>query len=173
MRLIHALLISSMMSGLFACKCHKDAVKETASATAIHSSGSNTQNSPTATATSNSSSTTSQTTATSSSTNKILGDTVPTIYRVAVSFISMGAGTDTEARPLLDNYVQQFMDATSKRIVYDAHPWGREGEIDICFTLDNLTPEEQTRFINGVRETFKGRELVHIEENKKNNYRKK
>ena len=170
MRPIHALLISSMMTGLFACKCHKDAPKETAATTSAKSA-STTQNSSSPSTTSNSSAT-SQTTTTSSA-NKIQEDTVPSVYRVAISFISIGAGTDPEARPLLDNYVQQFMDATSKRIVYDAHPWGREGEIDICFTLDNLTPEEQTRFINGVRETFKGRELVRIEENKKNTYRRR
>lgn len=170
MKLAHVLLISTVVCGSFACKCHKDAPKETSSSTSsTQTTGTTTQN----TSTSNSGTTNSQTTATTPSSNKAQGDTVPAVYRLAVSFISFGAGTDPDARPMLDNYVQQFMDATSKRIVYDAIPWGREGETDVCFTLDNLTPEEQTRFINGVRETFKGRELVRVEENKKNNYRRR
>lgn len=167
MKLIHSIVITILLSGLYSCKCHKDASTDSTSAA----------KSPKTTAAdqvinpSTNTTTTPQTTI-SSNTNKTQGDTVPAVYRVVVSFISIGEGTDPNARPVLDNYVQQFMDATSKRIVYDAHAWGREGESDICYTLDNLTPEEQVRFINGLKEIFKGRELVHIIENKKNTYRK-
>ncbi len=165
MKLTQILLISFVMIGSYACNCHKDASKDTSSAgTSTQNTGGGTQNSTTGTNTSNTTITT-QTTA-SSTTNKMQGDTV-SVCRLAVSFISFGAGTDAEARPMLDKYVQQFMDATTKRIVYDAIPWGREGEMDMCFTLDNLSPEEQTRFINGVRDTFKGHELVRVDENKK------
>src|SRR5205085_6303068 len=101
--------------------------------------GTTTQNSST------SNSSTNSTTITSSTTIKSMGDTTP-VCRLAVSFISIGAGTDPEAQPMLNKYVQQFMDATSKRIEFDVTPWGREGESDACFKLDNLTPEEQTRF---------------------------
>ena len=99
MRIIQILLISTMMSGLFACKCHKDASKETASTTSAQSTSA-TQNSSAATTTLNSSNT-SQTTTTSPA-NKMQEDSVPSVYRVAVSFISFGAGTDPDGRTMLD-----------------------------------------------------------------------
>ncbi len=165
MKLTQILLITSVMIGSYSCNCHKDASKDnTTSGSSTQTSASGTQTSATGTNTSNT--TTTAQNNNSSTANKTQGDTA-SICRLNVSFFSIGTGTDAEARPMLDKYVQQFMDATSKRIVYDAIPWGREGEMDMCFTLDNLSPEEQTRFINGMRDTFKGHELVRVEENKK------
>ena len=157
-------ITGSLMIATIACKNNKN--------TAAKTNGDNASTQPSSTVPSNSGSGSSQTVPVAIDASKIESDTVPASYRVAVSFISIGEGTDPNARPKLDNYVQQFMDATSKRIVFAAHPWGREGENDICFTLDNLSPEEQVRFINGVKEVFKGNDLVHVLENKKNTYRR-
>ena len=170
MKFINSIVMTVLILGLFSCKCHKDAA--TGSSSSSQSSPANSADQPMNSTTNTTNTTTTTQTTVSSNTNKTQGDTVPAVYRVVVSFISIGEGTDANARPMLDKYVQQFMDGTSKRIVNDAHAWGREGESDICFTLDNLTPEEQVRFVNGLKEVFKGRELVHIIENKKNTYRK-
>ena len=172
MKFINSIVMTVLILGLFSCKCHKDAATGSSSSSQSSSANSADQSMNSTTNTTNSNTTTTTQTTVSSNTNKTQGDTVPAVYRVVVSFISIGEGTDANARPMLDKYVQQFMDGTSKRIVNDAHAWGREGESDICFTLDNLTPEEQVRFVNGLKEVFKGRELVHIIENKKNTYRK-
>ena len=169
MKIIQALLICTAICASFACKCHRDAATKAAGTTP--SKPSTRQTEPHAAVVNDNSSTT-QTIDVTSSANKVGVDSMPGTYRVAISFVSFGAGTDPDGRPMLDNYVQQYMDATSKRIIYDAHPWGREGEIDICFTLDNLTVAEQIQFVSGLRDVFKGHELVHVEENKKNNYRR-
>ena len=160
MKFIHTLIISLTLSGISACKCSKNnnanAVKPT------------TENS---TQSSSNAQTTSSTVLRKDSTdqNKLQADIT---YRVIVSFISIGAGTDPDAHPVLDAFVQQYMDTTSKKIVYQAQPWGREGEMDICFTLDNLSAEEQVNFINGLKVAFLKRELVRIEEYKKTRYRR-
>lgn len=155
MKFAKAILISITISGMIGCKSNQKAAANALATTT--STVPLVNNSQTA----------------SNTVNRIQTDTVaPAVYRVAVSFISFGAGTDPDGRPILDTYVQQYMDASEKKIVYDAHPWGREGEVDFCFTLDNLTPEEQNIFIEGLKSTFKGRELVHVEENKMNNYRR-
>ena len=161
MKSAQALLISITISGMIACKSNQ---KTTADAPAT-----TTSTVPVA----NNSQTVANNPLTIPNKVRVQTDSVtPAIYRVAVSFISFGAGTDPDGRPMLDTYVQQYMDASEKKIVYDAHPWGREGEVDFCFTLDNLTAEEQKIFIEGLKSTFKGRELVHVEENKTNNYRR-
>lgn len=166
MKLIQALLFTTIVCASFACKSHKNGVKESSSSTSSTQTEETTQNS----STSNTSATSQA--ATTTNTTKATGDSIP-VCRLTVSFISIGAGTDPDGQPTLNKYIQQFMDASGKKIVYDVTPWGREGESDACFSLDNLTPEEQSRFINGMREAFKGRELVRVEENKKKIIRKK
>ncbi len=158
MKKVQTIIICAIIITTIACKNNKNAAVKNNSDNQTTQSTSGTTNS-------------SQTTPVSVEANKSQGDTVPAFYRVVVSLYSIGEGIDPDGRPILDNYSQQFMDASSKRIVYDSHPWGREGETDFCYTLDNLSSEEQVRFINGLTEAFKGHELVRIIENKKNTYR--
>lgn len=160
MKFIHTLIISLTVISISACKCSKNNSANAVKPTTENStqSSSNTQ-------------TTSSTVPGKDSTdqNKLQTDIT---YRVIVSFISIGAGIDPDAHPALDAFVQQYMDTTSKKIVYQAQPWGREGEMDICFMLDNLSAEEQVNFINGLKTAFLKRELVRIEEYKKTKYRR-
>ncbi len=44
-------------------------------------------------------------------------------------------------------------------------PWGREGEVDFCFTLAGLTPELQQKFIDGMKEQMQASKLVRLTEN--------
>jgi hypothetical protein len=44
-------------------------------------------------------------------------------------------------------------------------PWGREGEVDFCFTLNELSTNQRKKFIKEVRELLKDCKLVHIYEN--------
>jgi hypothetical protein len=91
-------------------------------------------------------------------------------YRLVISLISIGAGTDQEAKHDIDQYIIDYKLKTGSRAEYANQGWGREGESDIMFTLSGLTPEKQVEFIEGIREKFKGRELIQIEENKKNRF---
>jgi hypothetical protein len=43
--------------------------------------------------------------------------------------------------------------------------WGREGEVDYCFTLKELNPDKQAQFIDDLKAAFKGNELIQILEN--------
>ena len=95
----------------------------------------------------------------------------PDNFRLVVSFISIGAGTDPDAKQSLDKYIAEFKTRTGKMPAYVMIPWGREGEVDCCFNMDELTASEQGDFIAGLRNTMKSRELIQINENVRNRFK--
>lgn len=92
------------------------------------------------------------------------------LYRVVVSFISIGEGTDQEARSILDNYISTFRGTHGVLAKNAQLPWGREGEVDNCFLLDDFSPDQELQFINGLKELFKENKLVHIDENQRKTF---
>jgi hypothetical protein len=95
----------------------------------------------------------------------------PDNFRLVVSFISIGAGTDPDAKQSLDRYIADFKTRTGKMPAYVMIPWGREGEVDCCFNMEELTASEQGDFIAGLRNTMKSRELIQINENARNRFK--
>lgn len=95
----------------------------------------------------------------------------PETFRLMVTFISIGAGTDPDGKALLDNYIAQYKIRTGKSPAYVMIAWGREGEVDCCFNMDELTTSEQADFILGLRNSMKSRELIQITENARNRFR--
>jgi hypothetical protein len=95
----------------------------------------------------------------------------PDNFRLVVSFISIGAGTDPDAKQSLDRYIAEFKTRTGKMPAYVMIPWGREGEVDCCFNMEELTASEQGDFIAGLRNTMKSRELIQINENARNRFK--
>lgn len=80
--------------------------------------------------------------------------------RLVVSFISQGEGIDRKTNEAFVAWVKQ-----KGNIAYDANNWGREGEINYCFALDNLSPAEQDKFVEEARAQLNGRPLVKFNEN--------
>jgi len=95
----------------------------------------------------------------------------PATFRLMVTFISIGAGTDPDARNSLDAYILDYKTRTGKSPAYSMIPWGREGEVDCCFGLGELSTTEQEQFIRGLRNAMTGRELIQISENARNRFR--
>lgn len=82
-------------------------------------------------------------------------------YRLIVSFISKGAGANSDQRQAFLNYV----DSLAKKPAYKLVRWGREGETDYCFTLKELSKKEQSTFISEVKKKLAGSDRVFVEEN--------
>jgi hypothetical protein len=95
----------------------------------------------------------------------------PAQFRLVVSLISIGEGTDPEGMRMVERYVADFENLSGKQISWVMIPWGREGEVDCCFSLSELNPAMQSQFIEGMKERFKGRNLLQINENAKNRFR--
>ena len=83
------------------------------------------------------------------------------IFRLSVSFYSIGAGTDATAIDKFNNMLKSY----SPQLKYELSRWGREGEINYCFQLKELNPNKQNTFINEVKKLLNDCQLVHIEEN--------
>ena len=86
-------------------------------------------------------------------------------YRLIVSFISIGEGTDPDARKIMDGVVEKWNQKTGKTIEIESMPWGREGEVDFGFRLNELSPADQTTFVQEMKKAMEGRSLVQISEN--------
>jgi len=86
---------------------------------------------------------------------------VETKYRLVISFISKGAGTDHNAR----KQVLDLIEKQAKKPMYEARIWGREGEEDFIFTLKELNLDEQKVFVGEVKKLVSNSDLVLIKEN--------
>ena len=85
----------------------------------------------------------------------------PIKYRLVVSFISKGAGTDAKSFEAFKDYVQKH----PKHPAYTSYGWGREGENDQCFTLSELKTKEQVTFIEGLKKVIALDDMVFVKEN--------
>lgn len=96
----------------------------------------------------------------------------PDFFRLVVVFISKGEGPDPEAKSVLEAFLSDFARDSGKRPAYVMIPWGREGEVDCCFNLNELQDREQEVFINNLKMTMSSRELIQVYENAKNRYKR-
>lgn len=86
----------------------------------------------------------------------------PITYRLIVSFISKGAGTDSEKRIAFLAYVVSH----PKKPAYKTVIWGREGEADYCFTLSEFSSKKELiSFIEDIKKIAAGTDMVKISEN--------
>jgi len=84
-------------------------------------------------------------------------------YRLVVQFYSKGEGIDNKAN---EAFVK-FLDSNSKKIAYEPTHWGREGEIDYCLKLSELSPLEQDEFVKKAKDLLVKSSLVHVNESAK------
>ncbi len=84
---------------------------------------------------------------------------------LTVSFISKGSGIDSKAKNEFLNFLKQYSTKQSDTIEYKEVFWGREGEVDYCLFLHNLSQKNQERIVNEIRTNLKGSTLVRFIEN--------
>ncbi len=68
-------------------------------------------------------------------------------YRFVVSFISFGSGIDRKAKSQYELFLKDFELKNNVTISYEKKYWGREGEVNFCFSLNELNKTEQESFI--------------------------
>ena len=91
--------------------------------------------------------------------------------RLVVTFASIGAGIDPNGKTMLDGYINSFKEKSGKLVKYGTLAWGREGEYDCEFSLNELNLNEQTDFIKGLKNLFEGNQIIQIEENKPSRFK--
>ncbi len=85
--------------------------------------------------------------------------------RLVVSFYSICCGIDHKAQEKLDKFIHDYEKLKGRQLTKAAVRWGREGEIDYCLKLSELSTRERKRFVSKVRLLLKTSKLVHINEN--------
>ena len=88
-----------------------------------------------------------------------------TIQRFIVSFYSIGSGVEQKQIDKLWNFITEYGTKIGKEFSYHVMPWGREGEKDFCFSLEELTIRQQKDFISGVKSALQTAQWVHYSEN--------
>ena len=83
-----------------------------------------------------------------------------------ISFISIGAGTNTNALKQLEDFINEFEKNNSVKIKVNKISYGREGEIDYCFDLSALKTDIKKMFITKSKELLSKSENVNYQENK-------
>lgn len=86
----------------------------------------------------------------------------PATYRLIISFISKGEGTDRSAKEMFGNFIADY----PQKVSYETAPWGREGEVDYCLKLAELSEKGQIEFVDKIKKLLTNSELVNILENK-------
>lgn len=86
-------------------------------------------------------------------------------YRLIVSFISIGEGPDFNAKQSLDKIISDWENRIGGKIEAEQYPWGREGELDICYQLKDLNVDQQIAFITQIKDVVGASKLVQISEN--------
>lgn len=87
-----------------------------------------------------------------------------TTHRVVVSFTSIGTGIDGAARDQLLEILDRWRIAKGHELETERRRWGKEGETDVCVTLDELSDAERGKFLGEVRAVAGKSDRVQITE---------
>jgi hypothetical protein len=86
-------------------------------------------------------------------------------YRLIVSFISKGEGTDSQTLAAMESLITTFSNRDGFQVKYDKYPWGREGESDYCFKMEGMKKSKQDEFVKSMKNLVKDAPLVIVMEN--------
>lgn len=81
-----------------------------------------------------------------------------------ISFYSIGSGIDEKIKLKLDQFIQEFEQKEKVKLSYKITNWGREGEIDYCFELTELSSNHKDQFIYESKKILETSKLVNIKE---------
>ena len=88
-------------------------------------------------------------------------------YRIIFSFISYGGGTDFKVIEEFKKYIDDYNTKHKMQADPEIVTWGREGEVDYCFKMDNMTKAEQDNFLTGAAKILTKTKRLNVTENAK------
>jgi hypothetical protein len=88
-----------------------------------------------------------------------------TSYIFTVSFFSLGGGSDGKMMNKFKEFIESYNKDKNVVITYELNSWGREGEADFCFRLEELNAKLRADFIAKSRGILAESKLVHVAEN--------
>jgi hypothetical protein len=85
--------------------------------------------------------------------------------RLIISFTSPGDGIDYRAKKQIDESISSYEKERGVRLAKEEIHWGREGELDYCFKLSELSKEDQENFVSRIKSLVKKSKRTGIVEN--------
>lgn len=82
------------------------------------------------------------------------------ITKYTISFISKGEGPDVVAKQEIGKFLKEYEVKKDVVLRYFEIPWGREGEFDMCFNLDNMSKSIRKDFVNKMNKFIEKYSLV-------------
>ena len=89
-----------------------------------------------------------------------------TVSRLVITFYSIGSGSEYALCKELEDSIESYSLKVGKTIDYKKTSWGREGEIDVCLKLNELSQEEREDFVVHTKTMLKKGKWVNIYDNK-------
>lgn len=89
----------------------------------------------------------------------------PPTYGLSVSFYSTGGGTDSKMITRFNEFVAAYEKEKNVTLVVEKNSWGREGEVDYCYKLDELSEKERNDFSQQATKLLSESQLVHVMQN--------
>lgn len=86
-------------------------------------------------------------------------------YHLVLSFYSIGSGADWSIIAEFDRFIERDTSISARKAKVERVTWGREGEVDFCIDLTDLTDAEKKTFIEQSKEIANKAKYVHITEN--------
>ncbi|MBK7762326.1 MAG: hypothetical protein IPI46_03005 [Bacteroidetes bacterium] len=89
----------------------------------------------------------------------------PITQNLVVSFISFGSGIDYKSIPGFEQLIEGFNLKNGCKMSFTKKNWGREGEVDYCFTANSAECLQQ--FTDAIKSNYSKNERILIKENGK------
>ena len=86
-------------------------------------------------------------------------------YSLVITFFSIGTGVDYKTKKIFDEWTINFEQKIGKKIKLESYPWGREGEVDVCISMENLSTEQKKEFTTEAKKIISASKLARLEEN--------
>lgn len=86
-------------------------------------------------------------------------------YRFIVTFYSIGSGTEHDQINRLEKFITDYSLKSGASIAYEKSIWGREGEINYCMQLSEISIADQQKFMASIKEELKSAKWVRFSEN--------
>ncbi len=83
--------------------------------------------------------------------------------RLNVSFYSPGSGINYRAAQSLDGFLTKYQAANPGAVTIYKTAWGREGEVDYCFKMNDKTKGDD--FVKQVKDLLAGQDRINYKEN--------
>jgi hypothetical protein len=89
----------------------------------------------------------------------------PANSRLIISFTSQASGIDREAKREIDGFITEYEKEKGRRLAKEIVRWGREGELDYCFMLSELSQGDQAHFVSQIKLLVKKSKQTSVVEN--------